>query len=70
MATGSRTTMSSTQLPQVFTAKKVPPSTLALPGPVPTVVTPPARAMATDLSWGLKPSMPRSWGQTMSPISL
>ena len=41
MATGFFTIMSSTLFPVVFTAKKVPPSTLALPGPVPTQVTPP-----------------------------
>ncbi len=70
MATGFFTTMSSTQRPQVFTAKKVPPSTLALPGPVPTVVTPPRQAMGMALSWGLKASMPRRWAETMSPISL
>ena len=70
MATGSLTTMLSTRSPTVLMARKVPPSTLALPGPVQTQVTPALRAERKLGSRGLMPSMPRSWGQQISFISL
>ena len=70
MASGSRTTMSSTRLPQSLMAAKVPPTTLALPGPVQAVVTPPLRALSKASSMGLMESMARSWGVTGSTISL
>jgi len=70
MATGSRTIMLSTRSPTVFIARKVPPSTLALPGPVQTQVTPALRASASEGSRGLMPSMARSCGVQMSFISL
>ena len=51
-------------------AKNVPPSTLALPGPVQTQVTPALRAMASEGSRGLMLSMARSCGVQISFISL
>ena len=70
IAAGSLTIMLSTRSPTVFMTRKVPPSTLALPGPVQTQVTPALRAAARLGSRGLMPSMARSWGQQMSFISL
>ena len=70
MAMASFTSMFSTRLPTVFTAQKVPPSTLALPGPVHTVVTPPRAASRMQGCMGLKPSIPRIWGEMGSFISL
>ena len=70
IATPSRTTMSSTLLPTVLMVVKVPPSTLALPGPTQTQVTPAAAALGRAGSSGFTPSMPLIWGLRMSFISL
>ena len=58
------------QFPFVLYAKKVPPRTLALPGPAATVVTPPFNASSTVSSIGLHPSIPRIFGVIGSVISL
>ena len=52
MATGYFKTMSSTRLPCILMATKVPPTTLPLPGPVTAVVTPAAAAWASVSSMG------------------
>ena len=57
------------QLPAVLYAKKVPPITLALPGPAATVVTPLFNASLIVSSIGLQPSMPRILGVTGSVTS-
>ena len=69
MAIGFSMAISSMQFPLVLYAKKVPPSTLALPGPAATVVTPPFNANSTVSSIGLHPSIPRIFGVIGSVIS-
>ena len=68
-AWGSRH-MSSMQVPTGLKAAKVPPSTLLLPGPTHSVVTPLRTASRRASSKGLMPSMARRWGVTGSLYSL
>ena len=52
MATSALTSMFSTRTPQGLIAAKVPPSTLALPGPTHMQVTPASRASFSAKSMG------------------
>ena len=61
--------LSSTVLPNVFNAQKVPPMMLALPGPVQTVVTPPFNAVSNASSQALIPSIPYKSGVSGLVIS-
>jgi len=70
MAAGSFSSILSTRLPASFSTVKVPPTTLALPGPVQAVVTPPRSPLGKAPSWGLMESMARSWGVRGSTTSL
>ena len=70
MASGFLTIILSTRLPASLTAMKVPPTTLALPGPVQAVVTPPWIAFLSPSSSGLMESIALIWGVMGSTISL